>query len=144
MRSWIATMRGAGMLSLLVLLGACAALPQRGADADIAGIMLVDVTIARQLLEAQVPVIDVRSPEEWAAGHLVAARLAPLDRFPQAVDALGLNPAAPLLVYCRSGNRALKAAVMLVEAGYTSVHVLRPGGFAQLQEVGVPVAVPRS
>jgi len=143
MRSPVTAWRVASMTCLL-LLGACSVMPTQDDGADIAGVVLVDAPAARQLLEAQVAVIDVRSREEWDAGHVAAAQLAPLDQFPQVLEDLSLDPSAPLLIYCRSGNRALQAGVRLVESGYAAIHVLRPGGFAQLQAVGVPVVVPHS
>lgn len=66
-------------------------------------------------------VLDVRTPDEYAEGHLEGARL--LDQNAGAVAAAipTLDPSATYLVYCRSGNRAGQALKLLQDAGFTDV-----------------------
>lgn len=66
-------------------------------------------------------VLDVRTPDEYAEGHLKGARL--LDQNAGAVAAAipTLDPSATYLVYCRSGNRAGQALKLLQDAGFTDV-----------------------
>ncbi|MFD8078274.1 rhodanese-like domain-containing protein [Streptomyces sp. NPDC059718] len=55
-------------------------------------------------------VIDVRTPGEFATGHLPGAHNIPLDRLEEATDALKTAAArTPLLIVCASGNRSAKA-----------------------------------
>ena len=71
-------------------------------------------------------VIDVRSPQEFAEGHVQGALNLDLNsgEFQAAMD--GLDPDANYALYCRSGNRSGQAAAMLAGAGFTSVQDLGP------------------
>ncbi|MGB1558224.1 MAG: rhodanese-like domain-containing protein, partial [Oceanococcaceae bacterium] len=66
------------------------------------------------------------------------ARWSPIDRGEEGLAALALDPAQPVLLYCRSGGRAEKAGQWLQQMGHTQVRVLRPGGFAELKASGLP------
>ncbi|MFB8757267.1 rhodanese-like domain-containing protein [Streptomyces nigra] len=62
-------------------------------------------------------VVDVRTPGEYAAGHLPGALNVPLDRLASAVPALRRLPAGRLLVVCASGARSESACRLLAEHG---------------------------
>ena len=64
-------------------------------------------------------VIDVRTPEEFASGHLDGAKLIDFNGgdIPGALPAL--DPHAEYLVYCRSGNRSGQAIELMTAAGFT-------------------------
>lgn len=66
-------------------------------------------------------VVDVRTQEEFDAGHIAGAILIPnetiIDKQPALLPDLG----AEILVYCRSGNRSAQAANKLLAMGYTQV-----------------------
>lgn len=67
-------------------------------------------------------VLDVRTQEEYDAGHIAGAILIPnetiMDEQPAALPDLN----AEILVYCRSGNRSAQAANKLVAMGYANVY----------------------
>lgn len=71
--------------------------------------------------KAQAVLVDVRSPSEYATGHVQGAVNLPLDRL--ASEALAVLPdkAAPLVLYCVSGARSEMAAQWLRQMGYTQV-----------------------
>ena len=81
-----------------------------------------------------IPIIDVREPEEWAAGHVPDAVHIPLGDL--AVDVL--PPADTYYVICRSGNRSGMATKALIKAGVDAVNVA--GGMIGWQRAGLPVA----
>lgn len=66
--------------------------------------------------------LDVRTKEEFDAGHIEGAILLPnetiLDTQPDALP----DRDAEILIYCRSGNRSAQAANKLVAMGYTNVY----------------------
>lgn len=64
--------------------------------------------------------VDVRTPEEYAAGHIPGSRNLPLDAL-QGIGALAPGRDTPLFLYCRSGARSGQAARMLQATGYTRV-----------------------
>ncbi|MEI6171202.1 MAG: rhodanese-like domain-containing protein [bacterium] len=73
--------------------------------------------------------IDVRTSEEYAAGHLFGAMNIPLAEFQQDLDSWlpRLPREVPIILYCLAGGRSLQAATILVEAGLTNVLNLTGG-----------------
>lgn len=65
--------------------------------------------------------IDVRTPEEFAAGHLEGARNISFDRIVEGATAAGLQKDDKLILYCRSGQRSHAAAQALTRAGWRDV-----------------------
>ncbi len=66
-------------------------------------------------------VIDVRTPEEFAEGHLEGAVNIDLSA-PDFADRVGeLDPAGAYVVYCRSGNRSAAAVEEMAELGFTDL-----------------------
>ncbi len=72
-------------------------------------------------MSPQTVVIDVRTPEEYDAGHLEGATLLDLNGGEFAAALPTLDPQAQYVVYCRSGNRSGQAVKMMEDAGFTSV-----------------------
>jgi len=77
--------------------------------------------------------LDVREPDEFAAGHFEKAQNYPLGLLHE-----GQMPDAradtPILVYCERGVRAEEAAAALQQAGFTAV--LSLGGLANIEAMG--------
>ncbi len=65
--------------------------------------------------------VDVRTPEEYAAGRLDGARLLDLNGGELAAAVPSLDPDAEYLVYCRSGNRSGQAVALMQQAGIPNV-----------------------
>ncbi|WP_156366686.1 rhodanese-like domain-containing protein [Microbacterium sp. No. 7] len=78
-------------------------------------------TAASVEVGADTIVVDVRTPEEYAAGHLDGAQLLDLTGGDLAAAVPSLDPEAEYLVYCRSGNRSSQAVALLERAGFTDV-----------------------
>lgn len=92
---------------------------------------------AAAALEQKATVIDVRTPEEYAAGHIDDAQLINVEG-PTFDDEIGaLDTAATYVVYCRSGNRSATAAKRMRDAGLT---VLDGGGMDVMIAAGWPTA----
>ncbi len=66
-------------------------------------------------------VLDVRTKEEYAAGHIPKAICVPNETIDKTPPAELPDKKAEILVYCRSGNRSRQAANKLIAMGYTSV-----------------------
>lgn len=94
-----------------------------------------DPDAARKMIAAGAVVVDVRTPEEFAEGHLPKATNIPIQDFAQRiaeVDTLvGTDKTRPTVVYCASGNRSGKAKQQLEAAGYTEV--VNGGGLDDLR-----------
>ena len=80
---------------------------------------------ARQLVGAGARLVDVRTPGEFAAGHIPGAINIPVQQLGARMSELQPKDAA-VLVYCRSGQRSGTAARMLKSAGFAAVHDLGP------------------
>jgi rhodanese-related sulfurtransferase len=91
-------------------------------------------------------VVDVRTPGEYAAGHLPGALNIPLDRLDSALPALRRLPGDPLLLVCASGARSENACRVLTEHGIAAMTLT--GGtqaWAQRgQELHRPASGPRA
>lgn len=83
-------------------------------------------------------VIDVRTPEEVAEGHLPSALNINFlgENFSQEIQALNKNKT--YLLYCRSGSRTRKAADQMQKAGFKKVYMLE-GGITAWNEAGKPI-----
>lgn len=91
-------------------------------------------TIRGTLAQEERLVIDVRSPEEYAEGHLQGAINIPHGEIGERLDEVGPSE-RDVIVYCASGVRSSWAASTLRDAGYTHVHDL--GGIGNGAEVGL-------
>lgn len=74
---------------------------------------------AAAALEAGATVIDVRTPEEYDAGHIRDAQLLNIQADDFEAGVAALDPDGVYVVYCRSGNRSAVAAKQMEEAGLT-------------------------
>ena len=86
-------------------------------------------------------VYDVRTSEEYNAGHTKDAKLLPLDDI-EAGQLPDVAKDEPIAVYCRSGSRASYAKALLEKAGFTNVRNL--GGLSNLQQYGLEMVAPSS
>jgi rhodanese-related sulfurtransferase len=82
--------------------------------------------------------IDVRTKEEYAAGHAYRARNIPLDELRSSLDKLERNE--PVYLICQSGRRSKQAAEILVESGFSQAISIE-GGMNAWKEAGLPMAV---
>jgi len=79
-----------------------------------------------------VMLIDVRQPEEYAAGHVRTAHLLPLQEVPDHVAELPTD--AEVVVMCRSGSRSAMASEFLIEQGVRAVNLA--GGILAWADAG--------
>ena len=83
---------------------------------------------AHGLVEDGAALIDVRSTQEFASGHIEGARNIPVGEIGTRLAEVG-DKDKPVVVYCRSGMRSAKAKSTLESAGFTQVHNL--GGMSR-------------
>ena len=82
-------------------------------------------------------VIDVRTPAEFAAGHLAGAQNIDVEAGDFATRIASLDKGAAYLVYCRSGRRSAIAAQQMAAAGFKDI--VDGGGMDALVAAGAPV-----
>lgn len=148
-RSGKALARTALVVMLALFIAACGtddeavegtAAEQVESGSDASSIRVVEPEVALELVENPpdaLSVIDVRTPEEFNAGHLADAVLIDIyqDDFTQQLDALDRN--TPYVIYCRSGNRSEQARMIMTDLGFTDVTDIA-GGFEAWQAAGYP------
>ena len=95
---------------------------------------------ARYFIETKSPVvIDIRTPEEHAAGHLGATSLVMDYYAPDFKDRLAkLDRNSGYLLYCRSGRRTGAALQIMKDLGFTDIHDIA-GGMVAWTAAGLPV-----
>ena len=84
-------------------------------------------------------VLDIRKPEEFAAGHVNGAKQLPSDQILTAGENFKRFKEKPVVVYCESGSLAAAAVRQLNLQGFTKAFSLR-GGFAGWRAENLPVA----
>ena len=83
-------------------------------------------------------ILDVRTPAEFAAGHIAGARLLDFNA-PDFADRIKELPRdKTYLVYCRSGNRSAKAVQVMRDAGFSDL-INMGGGMLDWEKTGLPV-----
>ena len=85
-------------------------------------------------------VIDIRSAEDFAAGHIIDALHVPLADLPTAGEKLKKLAAKPIIVCCASGNLAGQAVRELKAQGLSEAHALK-GGIAAWRADNLPIAL---
>ncbi|MBF0181098.1 MAG: rhodanese-like domain-containing protein [Magnetococcales bacterium] len=88
----------------------------------------------------QVLLLDVRTPGEYAEGHIQGTWNFPLSDLSGQLEAVRAKaaPEREVVVICRSGARSLNGAVTLKRAGFAKVYNLS-GGMLQWKAQGYPV-----
>jgi len=102
---------------------------------------LTSATDAQELLAeppAGLVVLDVRTPLEFAEGHIADA--ANVDFYEPSFGAEldALNKDTPYFVYCRSGNRSAQTVQTMRDLGFTQVYELE-GGILTWLDAGLPI-----
>lgn len=78
---------------------------------------------AKAIINAEdVIVLDVRTGEEYQAGHIEGSVLLSNTEIKEKAHVVLPDKNAKILIYCRSGNRSAQAAKLLLEMGYTDIY----------------------
>lgn len=114
------------------------------AGADAAGVRVVSAADAAATIDeapADLVVLDVRTPEEFAEGHIEGATMLDFYRDDFGEQLAQLDPDVPYVVYCRSGNRSSQTREMMVELGFSDVEDV-DGGILAWAGAGLPIVTP--
>jgi rhodanese-related sulfurtransferase len=128
------------LISVLILAG-CQSAPTKKTDSPVVvttmGVSEISPEAALPAVEAAYSqFVDVRTPEEFAAGHAYRARNIPLDTLMTNLEMIEKNE--PVYLICQSGKRSMKAAQMLNEAGYQQTISIK-GGTDAWKAAGLPM-----
>lgn len=122
-----------------VLVAGAMALTACGGDTAVFD--LTSAEASQELLQAPptgLVILDIRTPEEFAGGHIAGA--ANLDFYEPdfAANLDALDKDLPYFVYCRSGNRSASAIETMKDLGFTQVYEL-DGGIVSWAGAGLPI-----
>lgn len=108
---------------------------------------IAPTALAEQLTRGETAyVLDVRTPEEFAQGHVAGAVNIPVQDLEARMDVVPDD--TEIIVYCQSGRRAAKAASLLRAHGHTvteldgSILGWRAAGLPEIGSAGEPAAIP--
>src|SRR5262249_55283891 len=110
----------------------------RGAEAEPAQGAAVEQITPRELKglldsDQRPAILDVRNPEEIAICRLAGSTVIPLPELPGRLGEL--DPAAPMVVHCKSGVRSAKAIALLQAAGFSRLKNLQGGILGWIKDV---------
>ena len=112
------------VLAAMAVLAGCSSNENETTTADEAtGYQQISQEEAKRLMDSESGyiILDVRTDEEFAEGHIPGAVLIPDYEVAERAEAELPDKGQLILVYCRSGNRSKKASDVLVSLGYTNV-----------------------
>jgi len=122
-----------------VALAGCGSSSTEGAaTGETAAVVLASPEEAQALIDAgDVKLLDVRTPEEFSAGHIAGAENIDFYAadFAEQLDAL--DQGQRYVVYCHTGNRSGKATALMADKGFTSVTDV-DGGIEAWETAGLP------
>jgi rhodanese-related sulfurtransferase len=83
-------------------------------------------------------VVDVREPDEFAAGHVTGARNVPMNQLEAKLAGTVKNKSLPVLLVCATGARAQRAVAVARKLGYEHAQAVA-GGLKSWKEANLPV-----
>lgn len=93
---------------------------------------------AISLMNQRALLLDIRTPEQFAAGHIGGARHMASELILKAREHLAKHVEKPIVVYCETGSLGASAARQLAAQGFTKVVNLR-GGIAAWRAENLPI-----
>jgi rhodanese-related sulfurtransferase len=102
------------------------------------GLTQVNAHAAQEMIKSrELTLLDVRTPEEFRAGHIKGATLIPVAELSHRIGELGSAKERRILVYCRGGNRSMAASRILKQNGFSDIANLQ-GGIMAWTGAGYP------
>ncbi len=89
-----------------------------------------------KIQEPGVVIVDVRTADEFNAGHLLGAVNIDVNSSSFEAEIAALDKSVTYAIYCRSGNRSTIASGKMSDAGFTNLINFNKGGFAELARAG--------
>ena len=104
----------------------------------VAGTPISHEELAERVEQGTAPLIlDVRSAQEYRAGHIPGALNIPHDELPERLSELEISESGEIVVHCQSGRRATASEKLLAAAGFTQVRDLE-GHMQGWRAAGLP------
>ena len=102
------------------------------------GLVNLDAGAAVKLINNDAVVVDIRSADAFARGHIVNAKNIPADEFDAKMAQLEKFKSQPVIAVCDNGITAMRTVTALRNAGFESAYNLK-GGMTGWSQAGLPV-----
>ncbi len=102
------------------------------------GMINIDAVDAVKLINNDAVIVDLRSSDAHARGHIVNARSIPSDELEAKLSTLTEHKSTPVIAVCDSGISSTRAVNTLRQQGFESVYGLK-GGMNGWSQAGLPV-----
>ena len=102
------------------------------------GVISVDPQAAVKLINADAAVIDLRSAEAFANGHIVGAKNIPYDELDEGMTKLERFKSRPIVAVCDAGMTSSKVVTSLRKAGLDNAYGLK-GGITAWSQASLPL-----
>ena len=122
------------LLAIIILGSLSCTRPQQNTPVEVQN--LTTQEFKRQRMSSKTRLIDVRTPEEFADGHLTGAINSDYRGGDFAEEIKTWKKDKVYYLYCATGNRSGKAAELMKAAGFQ--HIYNIGGYQELREAGLP------
>lgn len=122
------------LLAIIILASFSCAGPQQSTPVEVQELSTQE--FKRQRMSGKTRVVDVRTPEEFADGHLTGAINSDYRSGDFAEEIKTWKKDKVYYLYCATGNRSGKAAELMKAAGFQ--HIYNIGGYQDLREAGLP------
>ena len=141
-RSWTSLILAAALaLAAVTGISACSSSsPPASSSVAATGAHLSATDFSTAMKAPGTVVLDVRTPAEFAAGHLPGAKNIDIEGPDFASGIAALDKTATYAVYCRSGNRSAMALQEMTASSFTHVYDLA-GGIGAWQSIGGPMTM---
>jgi phage shock protein E len=124
----------AGVVVAMIALTGCSGGTSATEDVNIQG-------FAKIIENPTIVIIDVRTPEEFAQGHILNSLNIDVANANFISEVSQLDKTKTYAVYCRSGNRSAVATAEMEKLGFTSLYNMTGGAIDWLQ-AGLPLVTP--
>ncbi|HEY8822770.1 MAG TPA: rhodanese-like domain-containing protein [Dermatophilaceae bacterium] len=141
-RSWSRLLSAAALaIAAVTGISACTSSSPAASSSETAtGVHMSATEFSTAMKAPGTVVLDVRTPAEFAAGHLPEAKNIDIEGPDFASGIAALDKTATYAVYCRSGNRSATAMEQMTAASFTHVYDLA-GGIGAWQNMGGPMTM---
>jgi len=141
-RSWSTRMAvGAMAVAAIIGVSGCSSSDPTGSSASQStGQHMTASDFSTAMAKPGTIVLDVRTPAEYASGHLPQAQNIDIEAGDFATKIASLDKNATYAVYCRSGNRSGVALEQMAGVGFTHLYDL-DGGIGAWQSMGGPMVM---
>ena len=117
--------------------GGFAAWQRAGKEVDTIASISAEEFVRRRQQQPEIPIVDVRKPDEFMDGHVAEAKNFPLDNLNDYMAEISHDE--PVYVHCAGGYRSMIANSILKARGFHNV-VNVEGGMAAIKKVNIPVS----